>query len=548
MRGEHVDQRARRAPRGASRAASSAQSGGVRRITPSTNVHHVEGRAVDGGVGAERDGWGTGTSVPAQRRDARGARGAMSCAVGQHVAERRAAQHEPPRRRRSTTYVRFERPPATSVAAGGPASRPGCWRSKPAPSTATRSRPGSASDMCAMMAPMPRTRVLTPLRWSDMDAYGHVNNVQFLRLLEDARVIGFEDSFGQRPLRFRAVPGSSWPATEIEYLAPLPLPIGCRRSWSRCGPPRSAEAELRTTWPTRCRDGRAASDGGDGDTIYARAETTLVLYDRVRRPAAPHDAVRARAARGLARRAGPVAAQEVAVVMPDGRLEAMPRSSCRTPRRSATSRPSSAGRRRVDPDGAAPSRGAPGRARGVRLACARRERARRPRPARAPPSPSRPRLDVTVPLAALLDRLRARAGRSASAARTRCPCRPCQRERRPGPGVAPAAARAGTPTACSTPPALRPAADARASARSPTACHRVPGPQAVAQLRARVWGRPLTAEPPDVPAGDRLRRRRARFPRTTPEPVALYRRHALGAGDDATRPRARPASGSAVTA
>ena len=32
---------------------------------------------------------------------------------------------------------------------------------------------------------------LVPLRWSDMDAYGHVNNVQFLRLLEDARVIAF---------------------------------------------------------------------------------------------------------------------------------------------------------------------------------------------------------------------------------------------------------------------------------------------------------------------------------------------------------------------
>ena len=27
------------------------------------------------------------------------------------------------------------------------------------------------------------------LRWSDMDAYAHINNVQFLRLLEDARVI-----------------------------------------------------------------------------------------------------------------------------------------------------------------------------------------------------------------------------------------------------------------------------------------------------------------------------------------------------------------------
>jgi acyl-CoA thioester hydrolase len=27
-----------------------------------------------------------------------------------------------------------------------------------------------------------------PLRWSDMDSYGHVNNVQYVRLLEEARV------------------------------------------------------------------------------------------------------------------------------------------------------------------------------------------------------------------------------------------------------------------------------------------------------------------------------------------------------------------------
>ena len=39
--------------------------------------------------------------------------------------------------------------------------------------------------------------VNVPLRWSDMDAYGHVNNVQFLRLLEDARVTGFQEWFGQ---------------------------------------------------------------------------------------------------------------------------------------------------------------------------------------------------------------------------------------------------------------------------------------------------------------------------------------------------------------
>ena len=32
------------------------------------------------------------------------------------------------------------------------------------------------------------TRVLLELRWGDMDAYGHVNNVTQLRLLEEARV------------------------------------------------------------------------------------------------------------------------------------------------------------------------------------------------------------------------------------------------------------------------------------------------------------------------------------------------------------------------
>src|ERR687886_344809 len=74
------------------------------------------------------------------------------------------------------------------LAPGAPASSPG-WCDSSQAVTAGRSRPGGTSDMCAMMSRMPRTRVLTPLRWSDMDAYGHVNNVQFLRLLEDARVV-----------------------------------------------------------------------------------------------------------------------------------------------------------------------------------------------------------------------------------------------------------------------------------------------------------------------------------------------------------------------
>jgi len=115
-----------------------------------------------------------------------------------------------------------------------------------------------------------RYRVKVPLRWSDMDAYGHVNNVQFLRLLEDARVIGFEDWFGQD--RSVLSEGILVARHEIEYLAPLLFRV----------PPILVEM-----WPTRIggagfdlayevRDGR---EGPDGDTVFARAETSLVLYD-----------------------------------------------------------------------------------------------------------------------------------------------------------------------------------------------------------------------------------------------------------------------------
>ena len=116
--------------------------------------------------------------------------------------------------------------------------------------------------------PASRYCVDVPLRWSDMDAYGHVNNVQFLRLLEDARVIGFEDWFGQD--RSVLSEGILVARHEIEYLAPLLFRV----------PPIVVEM-----WPTRIggagfdlayevRDGH-----GPDDTVYARAETTLVLYD-----------------------------------------------------------------------------------------------------------------------------------------------------------------------------------------------------------------------------------------------------------------------------
>jgi acyl-CoA thioester hydrolase len=130
-----------------------------------------------------------------------------------------------------------------------------------------------ADDRPEQAGPGARYRENVPLRWSDMDAYGHVNNVQFLRLLEDARVIGFEDWFGQD--RSVLSEGILVARHEIEYLAPLLFRV----------PPIVVEM-----WATKIggagfdlayevRDGRPSADGGEEDAVYARAETTLVLYD-----------------------------------------------------------------------------------------------------------------------------------------------------------------------------------------------------------------------------------------------------------------------------
>ena len=107
-----------------------------------------------------------------------------------------------------------------------------------------------------------------PLRWSDMDAYAHINNVQFLRLLEDARVIGFRDWFGQD--RSLVDEGVLVARHEIEYRRPLGFrhePVRIQMWVSRIG---GAGFDV----------GYIVTDpDGYGDEVYAVAETELALYD-----------------------------------------------------------------------------------------------------------------------------------------------------------------------------------------------------------------------------------------------------------------------------
>lgn len=113
------------------------------------------------------------------------------------------------------------------------------------------------------------TEILVPLRWSDMDAYGHVNNVQFVRLLEDARV-GMLVQWFPDGLR-RLDRGIVVARHEIDYLAPLeyrPEPVAVDIWVSRIG---GASYDLAYV----IRDPEGVGPG----RRYAVAETTLALFD-----------------------------------------------------------------------------------------------------------------------------------------------------------------------------------------------------------------------------------------------------------------------------
>ncbi|KRV47890.1 thioesterase [Wenjunlia vitaminophila] len=115
---------------------------------------------------------------------------------------------------------------------------------------------------------MARHRYACPLRWSDMDAFGHVNNVVYLRYLEEARI----------DLMFRLAPGNGSEALsggsvvarhEISYLRPLV---------------HRHEPVIVESWIT---DIGAASltiayEVKDDEQVYARASTVVVPYDLAR--------------------------------------------------------------------------------------------------------------------------------------------------------------------------------------------------------------------------------------------------------------------------
>ncbi len=110
----------------------------------------------------------------------------------------------------------------------------------------------------------PRFRYRSPRRWGDLDAQGHVNNAVYLDHLQDARVAFLHA--GAEGLADMLTTGVLVVAHQVEYVAPVgygPEPLEVSVWIDALGASRFV----------------VGYDVLDGDTLAARARTTLVPFD-----------------------------------------------------------------------------------------------------------------------------------------------------------------------------------------------------------------------------------------------------------------------------
>jgi acyl-CoA thioester hydrolase len=121
-----------------------------------------------------------------------------------------------------------------------------------------------------------RLHVPIKLRWSDLDAYGHVNNAAMLTLLEESRISVFWH--GELKVAGVAETASLGADTltligrqEVEYLQPIPYgrePLDIQLWIGRMG-----GASLDVCYEV------CSPQGAEPHTIYARAASGIVLVD-----------------------------------------------------------------------------------------------------------------------------------------------------------------------------------------------------------------------------------------------------------------------------
>jgi acyl-CoA thioester hydrolase len=129
---------------------------------------------------------------------------------------------------------------------------------------------------------MTRLHVPVQLRWSDMDAYAHLNNVAMLTLLEEARIAAFWSRSSGAPAPTTAVldagPGADSHTLvarqEIEYLRPLGYqrePVSVQLWLGHLG---GASMDV-------CYEVHDLPPQHPDSQVIARAVSTMVLVDAV---------------------------------------------------------------------------------------------------------------------------------------------------------------------------------------------------------------------------------------------------------------------------
>lgn len=125
---------------------------------------------------------------------------------------------------------------------------------------------------------MTRLHVEIPLRWSDLDAYAHVNNARMFTLLEEARIAAFwgGGENGAPTAVLETGPGAASitliAGQQIEYRAQIPFhraPLDVELWIGKLG-----GASLQVCYEVY------SPAGHEPRTLYVRAATTIVLADR----------------------------------------------------------------------------------------------------------------------------------------------------------------------------------------------------------------------------------------------------------------------------
>ena len=133
------------------------------------------------------------------------------------------------------------------------------------------------------------------VRFSDVDVYGHVNNVKYFEYFQEARLLFITNRLMASVPKALGLPSFVIAQTDVDYKQPILLraePYDCWSRISRVGSRSfTQEAEIR-----------------DGDTLLSRAVVTVVFVDReTGRSAEPPAEYREPLLRALAADAGDVA-------------------------------------------------------------------------------------------------------------------------------------------------------------------------------------------------------------------------------------------------